>query len=115
MCSVKGKCYASYRFTPTIFGEMRLNICRLSNMVDTQGIWKNTDMFTENELTAAISWKINIKKHKLNVSYEEFIEELSKIHEVEFTSKKSKIYGWTYISKDTEKMIKLFKVLDFQT
>ena len=60
--------------------------------------------FISYELIAAILWKI--EKHKIGVSYEELIEEASKIYEVEFTSKDSKIYRWTHISKDIEKMLK---------
>ena len=42
------------------------------------------------------------------------IEEASKIYEVEFTSKDSKIYRWTHISKDIEKMLEPFDVESFQ-
>jgi len=69
--------------------------------------------FISYELIAAILWKI--KKHQLNVSYKELIEETSKIHEVEFTSKNSKIYKWTHISKDTEKLLKPFNIQSLQT
>ena len=69
--------------------------------------------FISYELIAAILWKI--EKHKIGVSYEELIEEASKIYEVEFTSKDSKIYRWTDISKDVEKMLKPFDVEFLQT
>lgn len=49
-------------------------------------------------LIAAILWKI--KKHKIDVSYDDLIEEASKIYEVEFLSKDSKIFRWTHISKN---------------
>ena len=69
--------------------------------------------FISYELIAAILWKI--EKHKIGVSYEELIEEASKIYEVEFTSKDSKIYRWTHISKDVEKMFKPFNIVSLQT
>lgn len=69
--------------------------------------------FISYELIAAILWKI--EKHKIGVSYEELIEEASKIYEVEFTSKDSKIYRWTHISKDVEKMFKTFKIASLRT
>jgi len=69
--------------------------------------------FISYELIAAILWKI--EKRKIGVSYEELIEEASKIYEVEFTSKDSKIYRWTHISKDIEKMFKPFDVESLRT
>jgi transposase len=69
--------------------------------------------FISYELIAAILWKI--EKHKIGVSYDELIEEASKIYEVEFTSKDSKIYRWTHISKDIEKMLKPFDVKSLRT
>ena len=45
----------------------------------------------------------------------QLIEEASKIYEVEFTSKDSKIYRWTHISKDIEKMFKPFDIVTLQT
>ena len=68
--------------------------------------------FISYELIAAILWKI--EKHKIGVSYEELIEEASKIYEVELTSKDKKIYRWTHISKDIEKMIKPFNIVSLQ-
>lgn len=69
--------------------------------------------FISYELIAAILWKI--EKHQLSLSYKELIEEASKIHEVEFTSKNTKIYRWTHISKDTEKILKPFNIQSLQT
>lgn len=68
--------------------------------------------FISYELIAAVLWKI--EKHKIGVSYEELIEEASKIYEVELTSKDKKIYRWTHISKDIEKMIKPFNIVSLQ-
>jgi transposase len=69
--------------------------------------------FISYELIAAILWKI--EKYKIGISYEELIEEASKIYEVELTSKDSKIYRWTHISKDIEKMFKPFNIASLQT
>ena len=69
--------------------------------------------FISYELIAAILWKI--EKHKIGVSYEELIEEASKIYEVELTSKDLKIYRWTHISKNIEKMIETFNIISLQT
>lgn len=48
------KCGETYRFISIVFGEMRLNIFRLSNMVETQRIWKNTNIFTENTISNCV-------------------------------------------------------------
>lgn len=41
--------------------------------------------------------------------------EVSKIYEVEFTSKNRNIYKWTHISKDLEKMLRPFDILSLKT
>ena len=69
--------------------------------------------FISYELIAAVLWEI--EKYKIGVSYEELIEEASKIYEVEFTSKDSKIYRWTDISKNIEKIFKPFNIVSLQT
>lgn len=69
--------------------------------------------FIAYELIAAILWKI--EKHHLNVSYENLMSEASKIYEVEFTSKNRKVYKWTHISKDLEKMFMPFEILSLKT
>jgi transposase len=68
--------------------------------------------FIAYELIAAILWKI--EKYNIDMSYDELIEELSKIYEIELMSKGSKIYQWTHISKDTEKILKSFDILSLQ-
>ena len=69
--------------------------------------------FIAYELIAAILWKI--EKYEISISYEDLIDEASKIYEVEFTSKSSKIFRWTHISKDIEKMFKPFGILSLRT
>lgn len=68
--------------------------------------------FVSYELIAAILWKI--RKHKIDISYDDLIEEASKIYEVEFSSKDSKIFRWTHISKDVEKIFKPFNISSLQ-
>jgi len=69
--------------------------------------------FIAYELIAAILWKI--EKYQIGISYEDLIDEASKIYEVEFTSKNSKIHRWTHISKDIEKMFKPFEIVSLRT
>lgn len=69
--------------------------------------------FISYELIAAVLWKIN--KYKLGVSYNELLDEASKIYEIEFTSKNSKIFRWTHITKNIDKMFKPFHILDLKT
>lgn len=69
--------------------------------------------FIAYELIAAILWKV--EKYQIGISYENLIDEASKIYEVEFTSKNSKIHRWTHISKDIEKMFKPFEILSLRT
>jgi transposase len=65
--------------------------------------------FISYELIAAILWKI--EKFNLGIGYESLMEKASKIFEVEFSSKDSKIYRWTQISKEDEKLFKRFNIL----
>jgi transposase len=65
--------------------------------------------FISYELIAAILWKI--EKFNLGIGYESLMEKASKIFEVEFSSKDSKIYRWTQISKEDEKLFKPFNIL----
>jgi hypothetical protein len=43
------------------------------------------------------------------------MEKASKIFEVEFTSKGSKLYRWTHISKEDEKLFKPFNILSVRS
>jgi hypothetical protein len=65
------------------------------------------------ELIAAILWKI--RKYEIGISYEDLMDEASKIYEVEFTSKNSKIHRWTHISKDIERTFKPFEILSLRS
>lgn len=69
--------------------------------------------FISYELIAAILWKI--EKFNIGISYETLMEKASKIFEVEFTSKDSKLYRWTHISKEDEKIFKPFNILSVRT
>lgn len=69
--------------------------------------------FIAYELIAAILWKI--RRHQLKVSYDDLMDEASKIYEVEFTSKNRKLYKWTHISNDLEKMIRPFDIQSLKT
>ena len=68
--------------------------------------------FIAYELIAAVLWKI--EKHKIDLSYEDLMEQVSKMYEIELTSKGSKVYQWTHFSKDTEKILKSFDILSLQ-
>ncbi len=69
--------------------------------------------FISYELIAAILWKI--QKFKIGISYENLMEKASKIFEVEFTSKDSKLYRWTHISKEDEKLFKPFNIFSVRS
>jgi len=69
--------------------------------------------FISYELIAAIIWKI--ETFNLDIGYESLIEKASKIFEVEFTSKGSKLYRWTHISKEDEKIFKPFNILSVRS
>lgn len=68
--------------------------------------------FIAYELIAAINWKIN--QNALGLSYDELMEEASKIYEVEFTSKNNKIHRWTHIKKDSERLFKPFNLFSLK-
>jgi transposase len=69
--------------------------------------------FISYELIAAILWKI--EKFNLEIGYESLMEKASKIFEVEFSSKDSKFYHWTHISKEDEKLFKPFNILSVRS
>jgi len=69
--------------------------------------------FIAYELIAAILWKI--EKFSIGIGYENLMEKASKIFEVEFTSKGSKLYRWTHISKEDEKLFKPFNILSVRS
>jgi transposase len=69
--------------------------------------------FISYELIAAILWKI--EKFNIGIGYESLMEKASKIFEVEFSSKGSKLYRWTHISKEDEKLFKPFNILSVRS
>jgi transposase len=69
--------------------------------------------FISYELIAAILWKI--EKFNLGIGYESLMEKASKIYEVELSSKDSKLYRWTHISKEDEKLFKPFNILSVRS
>jgi transposase len=69
--------------------------------------------FISYELIAAILWKI--EKSNIGIGYESLMEKASKIFEIEFTSKGSKLYRWTHISKEDEKLFKPFNILSVRS
>ena len=69
--------------------------------------------FIAYELIAAVLWKI--EKYKLDTTYEKLIQEVSKIYEVELTSKKTKIHRWTHVTKEVEKTLKPFNISSLET
>ncbi|MDO8728012.1 MAG: hypothetical protein Q7J35_18320 [Candidatus Methanoperedens sp.] len=69
--------------------------------------------FISYELIAAILWKI--EKFNIGIGYESLMEKASKIFEIEFTSKGSKLYRWTHISKEDEKLFKPFNILSVRS
>jgi hypothetical protein len=98
------------------FRFMRVNACLAPVRYQLPGrveAYLSVVNFVAYELIAAILWKV--EKYKIDVSYEDLMEEASRIFEVEFTSKDSKIYRWTHISKDNERIFKHFNILSLQT
>ncbi len=69
--------------------------------------------FISYELIAAILWKI--EKFKIGMGYESLMERASKIYEVEFSSKGSKLYRWTHISKEDERLFKPFNIFSVRS
>jgi len=65
------------------------------------------------ELIAAVLWKL--KKYKSDVGFEGLMEQAQKIYEVEMTSKGEKVYRWTQMTKNVEKLFKPFGITDLKT
>ena len=53
--------------------------------------------------------------NKLDIAFEDLMEEAEKIYEVEMTSKGEKIYRWTHMTKDVERLFKPYGITDLQT
>ena len=69
--------------------------------------------FIAYELIAAVLWKL--KKYKLDIGFENLMEEAEKIYEVEMTSKGEKVYRWTHMTKNVEKLFKPYNITKLQT
>ena len=69
--------------------------------------------FIAYELIAAVLWKL--KRQKSTIGYESLMEEADKIYEVELISKGRKVYRWTHMTKNIEKLFKPYKIRDLQT
>ncbi len=69
--------------------------------------------FIAYELNAAVLWKL--KMNKLDIAFEDLMEEAEKIYEVEMTSKGEKIYRWTHMTKDVERLFKPYGITDLQS
>ena len=68
--------------------------------------------FIAYELIAGTIWKL--KKNKIEIGFESLIEEAKKIYEIELTSKGKKKYRWTHITKNVEKLVKPYRILDLK-
>jgi hypothetical protein len=49
------------------------------------------------------------------IGFDSLMEEVSKIYEVEMTSKGRKVHRWTHMSNDVEKLFRPYGVLDLKT
>lgn len=65
------------------------------------------------ELIAGVLWKL--KRYKYEINFEELMDEADKIYEVEMTSKGKKIYRWTHMTKNVEKLFKPYGIAELQT
>ena len=69
--------------------------------------------FIAYEIIAAIMWKIDF--HGMRISYEVLMGKLSGISEVVLVRKGKRIYRWTTVSQEMQKLLKLFDVMSLQT
>ena len=69
--------------------------------------------FIAYEMMAAVMWKIDF--HNMRVSYEDLVDKLSGISEVVLVRKGRKIYRWTTVSQEIQKLIKPFDIMSLQT
>ena len=69
--------------------------------------------FIAYELIAAVLWKLRV--NKFDIGFEDLMEEAEKIYEVEMTSKGDKIYRWTHMTKNVEKLFKPYGITNLQT
>ena len=69
--------------------------------------------FIAYEIIAAVIWKI--KSSNMGISYEDFMDKLSGISEVVLVRKDKRIYRWTTVSREMQKLLKPFDILSLQT
>ncbi len=69
--------------------------------------------FLAYELIAGVLWKL--RTQKIEIGFEELMEEADKIYEIEMASKGKKIYRWTHMTKNIEKLFKPFGITTLQT
>ncbi|MCL6090817.1 MAG: hypothetical protein M1393_07245 [Candidatus Thermoplasmatota archaeon] len=69
--------------------------------------------FIAYEIMAAIMWKIDF--HSMRISYEDLMDKLSGISEVVLVRKGKRIYRWTTVSQEMQKLLKPFDVMSLQT
>ena len=69
--------------------------------------------FIAYEIMAAVMWKIDF--HGMRISYEDLMDKLSRISEVVLVRKGKRIYRWTTVSQETQKLLKPFDVMSLQT
>lgn len=69
--------------------------------------------FIAYELIAGVLWKL--RNAKCEINFEELMYEADKIYEVEMTSKGKKIYRWTHMTKEVEKLFKPYGINELRT
>lgn len=69
--------------------------------------------FIAYELIAGVLWKL--RQYNYEINFEELMHEADKIYEVEMTSKGKKVYRWTHMTKDVEKLFKPYGINELQT
>lgn len=69
--------------------------------------------FIAYEFIAAVKWKLD--SNRAGITYEDLMNKLSEIQEVVLLSRGSRIFRWTAVPKETEKMVKPFGILSLRT
>ena len=65
------------------------------------------------EIIAGFMWKI--ETNRMGISYEDFMDKLAEINEVVLVRKGNKIYRWTSVSQEIQKLVKPFDIMSLQT
>ena len=68
--------------------------------------------FIAYELIAAVLWKLRVNNS--DIGFEDLMEEGEKIYEIEMTSNGEKIYRWTHMTKNIEKLFKPYGIAELQ-